>query len=156
MIVVAGSDSMAPLAGGKLDIGRPRILFLPPDDDVLRFYAMADAYVGPSLEDAFGLPPLEAMACGLPVIVSSRAGVSELITDGDDGFILEDPGDPDALAALITRLLREPALCEGLGRRARETARSCTWNRNGAMLKNIIDLMLPQRPEHNAARVGRK
>ena len=48
----------------------------------------ADAYVGPSLEDAFALPPAEAMACGLPVIVSNQAGACEIITDGVDGIVL--------------------------------------------------------------------
>jgi len=57
-----------------------RVHFLNPSSDVLQFYAAADAYVGPSLEDAYALPILEAMACGLPVVASSRAGVSEIIT----------------------------------------------------------------------------
>ncbi len=67
------------------------VTFLPPSPDVLKFYAAADAYVGPSLEDAYGLPVLEAMACGLPVLASSHAGVSEIIDDGINGIILRDP-----------------------------------------------------------------
>jgi len=45
-----------------------RVLFLPQRPDVEWYYAAADAYIGPSLEDSFALPPLEAMACGLSVI----------------------------------------------------------------------------------------
>jgi len=58
---------------------------------VLSFYAAADAYVAPSLEDAFGLPILEAMACGLPVIASVQAGASENVLDGATGYLLRDP-----------------------------------------------------------------
>jgi hypothetical protein len=56
-----------------------RLRFEAPSGDVLLFYAAADVYVGPSLEDSFGLPILEAMACGLPVIASAHAGASEMI-----------------------------------------------------------------------------
>jgi glycosyltransferase involved in cell wall biosynthesis len=152
VVVAAGSDGMASFLGRTPGAAHPRVILLPPEEGVLRFYAMADAYVGPSLEDAFGLPPLEAMACGLPVIVSSKMGVSEIITDGDDGLILKDPEDAGALAELITRLLREPALCRRLGLRAYETACSHTWNGNSAMLKNVIDGMLRQEPGRDAAR----
>jgi glycosyltransferase involved in cell wall biosynthesis len=69
-------------------------MFLPPSPNVLQFYAAADAYVGPSLEDAYGLPVLEAMACGLPVLASSRAGVSEIIDHEINGIILRDPTTP--------------------------------------------------------------
>ena len=56
--------------------------FVPPRNDIEFYYAAADAYVGPSLEDTFAQPPAEAMACGLPVIVSSANGTSEIVTDG--------------------------------------------------------------------------
>ena len=68
-----------------------RVHFLPPRQDVEFYYAAADAYVGPSLEDTFALPPQEAMACGMPVIVSAENGTSEIITDGKDGLILGIP-----------------------------------------------------------------
>ena len=51
-----------------------RVAFLPLRLDVEFYYAAADLYVGPSLEDAFGMPPLEAMACGVSSIVSSQVG----------------------------------------------------------------------------------
>ncbi len=152
-IVVVGTDTEAAFHKQVSAAGPGRVLFLPPHDDVLRFYALADAYVGPSLEDAFALPPLEAMACGLPVVVSSRAGVSELITDGDDGLILDDPDDAPGLAAKIVQLLRDPALCKALGLRARQTARSCTWGRNGALLKATIDTMLAEKRARDTVRV---
>ena len=79
--LVRGQDDPAPfrslLSQHNLE---GRVFFLPERVDVEWYYAAADAYIGPSLEDSFALPPLEAMACGIPVVVSSQAGVSELIT----------------------------------------------------------------------------
>ena len=65
-----------------------RVLFLPPRKDIEFYYAAADAYAGPSLQDSYGIPPAEAMACGLPVIVSAAAGVSEIVTNDVDGICL--------------------------------------------------------------------
>ena len=122
-----------------------RVSFLPPRADVEFYYAAADAYVGPSLEDAFALPPLEAMACGLPVIVSSQAGVSELITDGVDGLILEDPRDAASLAKLISTLAGDPGLRKRLGENARKTACHYTWDRNAEQLGALFDEVLAKK-----------
>ena len=83
---------------------RDRVRFEKPSTDVLSFYAAADLYVGPSLEDAFNLPMLEAMACGLPVIASVQAGASENVRDNETGLLLLDPRDPVQLVRLIRRL----------------------------------------------------
>jgi len=107
-----------------------KIRFLAPSNDVMQFYAAADAYVGPSLEDAFGMPVLEAMACGLPAVASARAGVSEIIRDGHNGFILPDPEDAIALAALLRRLCLDTELRCRLGKAAVETAEAHSWERN--------------------------
>jgi glycosyltransferase involved in cell wall biosynthesis len=107
-----------------------RVIFLPPSPNVMQFYAAADAYAGPSLEDAYGLPIIEAMACGLPVIASSRAGAHEIITDGADGIILRDPQNTDELAAALCSLITNPVLCRQLGERATRSAQNHTWDRN--------------------------
>jgi glycosyltransferase involved in cell wall biosynthesis len=96
----------------------------------MQFYAATDAYVGPSLEDAYGLPIIEAMACGLPVIASSRAGAHEIITDGSDGIILRDPQNAEELAAALRALITDPLLCRQLGEHAAHTAQNHTWDRN--------------------------
>jgi glycosyltransferase involved in cell wall biosynthesis len=137
--VVVGRDSLhnhqRHISRARLD---GRILFLPPSDDVLRFYAVADAYVGASLEDAFAMPPMEAMACGLPVIVSRRAGVSELVTDGHDGLILNDPTDSEDLAAKIARLGENSELARELGEQGSRTVRRYTWDENAMRLEQTI------------------
>jgi UDP-glucose:(heptosyl)LPS alpha-1,3-glucosyltransferase len=106
------------------------VRFLQPSRDVVKFYAAADAYIGPSLEDAYGLPILEAMACGLPVIASSRAGASEILRNAENGFILRNPEDIHELAALLRRLYSDPNLRGRLGEEAARTAAEQSWDRN--------------------------
>jgi glycosyltransferase involved in cell wall biosynthesis len=115
-----------------------RVHFLPPRRDVEFYYAAADAYAGPSLEDAFALPIFEAMACGLPVIASATAGASEIITDGVDGLILKEPTDSNALAAIIRRLYVNQELRAEMGEKAAGTTRQYTWEQNGSELLAIF------------------
>jgi glycosyltransferase involved in cell wall biosynthesis len=109
------------------------------------YYAAADLYVGPSLEDAFALPPFEAMACGVPSIVSSQAGVSEIITEGVDGFILEDPQGSGKLAELIKLICGNEALREKMGEAAARTAAQYTWDGNATQLRTLFEQVLEQR-----------
>jgi glycosyltransferase involved in cell wall biosynthesis len=145
LLVVSGENSTACAAavrdGGLDDCVR----ILPPRNDVERYYAAADLCAGPSLEDAFALPPAEAMACGLPVIVSASTGVSEIITDGADGLILQNPTDSNALVAMIRRLYEDREYRDQLGRNAEKTARQYTWERNGRELASIFEDILSRK-----------
>lgn len=131
VLLVVGSDDRREYFESiqKLAIGS-KVKFLEPSHDVMKFYAAADAYVGPSLEDAYGLPVLEAMACGLPVIASARAGASEILRDGENGFVLRHPEDFQELAVLLRQLCTNPKLCVHLGEEAARTAKGQTWDRN--------------------------
>jgi glycosyltransferase involved in cell wall biosynthesis len=122
-----------------------RVHFLAPRKDIEFYYAAADAYAGPSLQDSYGIPPVEAMACGLPVIVSASAGVAEIITHEVDGLILDDPKDSKALATMIRQLYEDEAFRSRLGERAVETARQYTWERNGLELGAIFERLLLQK-----------
>lgn len=122
-----------------------RVFFLTPRGDLEFYYAAADAYVGPSLEDTFALPPHEAMACGMPVIVSANNGTSEIITHGKDGLILDDSTDVNSLAKMILQLLDDPPLCARLGQQAAETARQFTWERNARELTALFLEILRQK-----------
>lgn len=122
-----------------------RVHFLPPRKDIEFYYAAADAYVGPSLQESYGIPPAEAMACGLPVIVSAAAGVSEIVTDDVDGMILGDPTDEIKLATMIRRLYEDKELRNRLGNKACETARRYTWERNGRDLAVIFEEILQRK-----------
>jgi glycosyltransferase involved in cell wall biosynthesis len=117
-----------------------RVRFLGSSTDVLSFYAAADAYVGPSLEDAFGLPILEAMACGLPVIASVQAGASEKIIDGTTGYLLRDPMNHVELAELIRRLALDRSAAQKLGAAAAQHVKtSVSWDRNAAATREFLE-----------------
>jgi glycosyltransferase involved in cell wall biosynthesis len=133
-----------------------QVHFLPPRKDVEFYYAAADAYAGPSLEDTFALPVAEAMACGLPVIVSVRAGASALITDGTDGLILNDPADAESLATMIRRLCLDSELCGRLGARATATTRPYTWERSSRELATIFESILRRKARLTAQTAEQK
>ena len=109
-----------------------KVQFCASSSDVMQFYAAADVYASPSREDAFALPPIEAMACGLPVITSSNNGGSQVITEGVDGFVMTDAEDSIALADLLRRLAQDDTLRNYVGENAARTAQQYTWDRNAA------------------------
>ena len=139
-LLVVGRDQTRPFLAriSELNI-KDRVTFLPPTDDPMNFYAASDAYLGPSLEDAFGLPVLEAMACGLPVIASANAGVSEIIDDRLNGMLLHDPGDVTELVFLIRTVVSDSALREVLASNALKTAERCTWGESAAALWELLN-----------------
>jgi len=117
-----------------------RVRFLAPTADVLSFYAAADAYVAPSLEDAFGLPILEAMACGLPVIASVQAGASENVVDGTTGYLLRDPMNHAELAGLIRRLAGDKLAAQKIGAAAaRFVKSSVSWDHNVSATREFLE-----------------
>ena len=132
-VLVAGRDNRVPFLAHIRSLSQEgRVLFAESSPDVMQFYAAADVYAGPSLHDSFALPPIEAMASGLPVITSVNNGGSQIITEGVDGFILSNPGDADALAQLVRQLYQHPDLCRSVGENAARTAQSFTWDRTAS------------------------
>jgi UDP-glucose:(heptosyl)LPS alpha-1,3-glucosyltransferase len=117
-----------------------RVRLLVPSADVILFYAAADAYVAPSLEDAFGLPIVEAMACGLPVIASVQAGASENILDGTTGYLLRDPMNYTELAGLIRRLVDDRSAAERVGAAAAQYVQaSVSWDDNASATRDFLE-----------------
>jgi glycosyltransferase involved in cell wall biosynthesis len=145
-LLVVGCDNRAPYQAAIRQNGLvEQVSLLPLRPDVEFYYAAADAYVGPSLEDAFALPPAEAMACGLPVIVSRQAGVSEIIHDGVDGLILEEPTDAEGLARLIRQLCNDAELRRRLAANAIQTAQQYTWAHNAEQTKELFEQVVAQK-----------
>lgn len=128
LLAVARNDPkpFAEIATG-LGIGE-RVRFLPPTNQIARFYAAADAFVFPTTYDAFGMVVLEAMAMGCPVIVSRDAGAAELIDDGRDGLLLDDPFDPRQSAAYLRRLEEDVAWRENIVSAGLAKARIQSWD----------------------------
>ncbi|MDD3245396.1 MAG: glycosyltransferase family 1 protein [Methanosarcina sp.] len=95
-----------------------------PEADLPRYYNAADLFVYPSLYEGFGLPPLEAMACGCPVITSNTSSLPEVV--GDAG-IMFDPCDVDGLADLMYTVLTNEILKEDMSKKGLERAKLFTW-----------------------------
>jgi len=89
-----------------------------------RLYRRARVFLYPSLHEGFGLPPLEAMARGLPVLASRVSAMPEVL---GDAALLVDPFDVDDIAHGIDRLLSDDSLCRELAERGRRRARAFTW-----------------------------
>jgi glycosyltransferase involved in cell wall biosynthesis len=106
---------------------RQQIRFLGrvPDDDLPALYSGAAAVVYPSFFEGFGLPVLEAMACGAACIVSDSSSLPEV---GGDAVLQFDPRATHQLAEHIRRVLADGALAKDLGRRGRIRARSFSWD----------------------------
>lgn len=95
--------------------------------DVVPVLQRATVVTRPSLTEGMPLAVMEAMACGKPVVATRVGGTPDIVSDGETGFLFS-PGDVDALAEGIIRILRDRVRAEAMGRRAREWAeRQMTW-----------------------------
>jgi UDP-glucose:(heptosyl)LPS alpha-1,3-glucosyltransferase len=101
-------------------------------------FANSDVLVLPTYYDACSLVVFEAMASGLPCITTQFNGAAGVITDGVDGFILDHPPQPEALAKKMALLL-QPARRESMGRDAVTTAQQYTIQRNHQEILRILD-----------------
>jgi glycosyltransferase involved in cell wall biosynthesis len=99
-----------------------------PDEDLAAIYSDAMFFVYPSFYEGFGLPPLEAMKCGTPVITSNTSSLPEVV--GDAGIMIA-PADLDALCHAMLSVYSSPGLQRNLGIRALERATQFSWERCG-------------------------
>lgn len=96
------------------------------EEDKAAVLSAADVFVWPSLYEGFGLPPLEAMACGVPVVTSDRSSLPEAV---GDAAVTVPPEDVEALTEGLRRLIADPARAEALRAAGRERAAAFTWRR---------------------------
>ena len=146
-LVNAGARVRVIMAGGKRQekfiklaetLGISRVVSFLGVVDALHFYSAAEVFVHPTWYDPCSLVTLEAAACGLPVITSRLNGASELMTDGVDGFILDDPADVSALAEKMQELL-DPAKREAMGTAGRRMAMSHTFEQQTTKFLRLYD-----------------
>lgn len=107
-----------------------------PDDDLVTFYNRADALVLPSLMEGFGLPPVEAMACGTPVLCSNAGSLPEVV--GDAGLFF-DPTDINAMAKSLRRVVDDPGLRLLLAARATARSGRYSWPAAASALVEIFE-----------------
>jgi glycosyltransferase involved in cell wall biosynthesis len=104
------------------------------DQTLAALYRLADVFVFPSLYEGFGLPPLEAMASGTPVIVSNVSSLPEVV---GDAALMFDPYEPAAIADAMRRVLTDEALRAELRSRGLHRAREFSWERSVARVRQI-------------------
>jgi glycosyltransferase involved in cell wall biosynthesis len=134
------------------EAGRPDLqgrVVLPgyvPEEDLPVLYTHARAFIYPSLYEGFGLPVVEAMACGTPVLTSSTSSLVEI---GEGAALLVDPHDEGAIAEGLEALARDGALHQRLSTAGRARALTFSWERTGR------ETVAAYREAYDEARVGR-
>jgi glycosyltransferase involved in cell wall biosynthesis len=106
------------------------------DEDLPALYSGALAVVYPSLYEGFGLPPLEAMACGTPVITSSTTSLPEVT---GDAAILVDPLSIDQIASAVVRMAADRGLRADLSTRGLARAASYSWERSAGATLEVLE-----------------
>ena len=155
-LLVVGGDSIVPDPVLTPEIGRLRelaeaegvagqVIFVGARGrDVLRYYyAAADVFVTTPWYEPFGITPVEAMACGTPVVGSNVGGIKATVVDGETGYLVP-PHDPPALAGCLAHLLGNPELLRTLGRQAeRRATLGYTWARVARSIATVYDEVAP-------------
>jgi len=111
-----------------------RFLGFVADDDLPNLYRAAEVLVYPSLYEGFGMPPIEAMACGCPVICSTRGSLGEIV---GNAAALADPEDVDFMAKQLSLLAKDANLRERFRQAGLARARDFDWNRTAAETLSI-------------------
>ena len=117
------------------------------------YYSAADVFVSTPWYEPFGITPLEAMACGTPVIGAAVGGIKYTVADGKTGFLVP-PKDPDALAERLADLFQNPALIKRFGKNAiARVQKHFTWERVGQMLSEVFEEVIQETHPESAAGV---
>lgn len=120
---------------GKLDLGNAEVTGYVDRDQLRALYRGARAFVYPSRYEGFGIPPLEALACGAPVIATRTGAIPEF---AGDAALLIEPGDREALREALVRLLRDASLRRELRLRGPERAMLYRWDRSASLMMELL------------------
>ena len=126
-LVVAGGNFDI-FGGNQFDIPKERVRFLGrvEDSELAALYSAATAFVFPSLYEGFGIPPLEAMACGCPVVCSNATAIPEAV---GEAALLFDPKQTSEIADCLQRVLADQMLRERLVAAGFAQSRQASWDR---------------------------
>jgi glycosyltransferase involved in cell wall biosynthesis len=114
---------------------RVRLLGYVNDDDLVALYSLCEAFCYPSLYEGFGLPVLEAMAAGAPVITSSVSSLPEV---AGDAAVLVDPRDAQAIRAGLERVLSDARERERLRIAGRARAAQFSWDQTARLTRDVF------------------
>ncbi|MDY6766080.1 MAG: glycosyltransferase family 4 protein [Candidatus Nanohaloarchaea archaeon] len=116
---------------------RVELLGKIPVDEVKEYYKRCMVYLAPTRHEGFGLTPLEAMACGTPVVSNGVYAVPEVV--GDAGLLVDDPDDVDGFTDAVERLLDDKELWATLSEKGQERAQEFTWEESARTVVNIYE-----------------
>lgn len=105
------------------------------DDELITYYQNAQAFIYPSYYEGFGIPPLEAQACGCPCVISNAASLPEV---GGDSVIYCDPHDPQDIAKKIDTLLNDPTLQQSLVKKGFQNIKRFDWMDSAEKIIQLI------------------
>jgi len=154
-LVIAGQpgwQSAPILAQARACASFVKLLDYVPEDDLAGLYSGAAAFVFPSLYEGFGLPVLEAMACGTPVVCSNTSSLPEV---AGQAALLVNPEDTPALASALARLLADDGLRARLAAQGLEQVRQFSWARAAQQTLAVLDAAAapgPARADHLSQR----
>jgi glycosyltransferase involved in cell wall biosynthesis len=106
------------------------------DEDLPAMYSGATLFVFPTFYEGFGMPPLEAMACGVPVITSNNSSLPEVV--GDAGLLIDNP-TPEAICKAIQKLTSDPTLQKNLRAKGLKQAATFSWEKSAAGLLTVFE-----------------
>jgi len=140
-LVIVGRDGWRwrnPLADATAAPLRPwvRLFRNVPDADLVELYNRAAAFAYPSLYEGYGLPVVEAMACGTPVVASTASSLPEV---AGAAALFADPTDANDFAAKLLQVLRDPGLRARLVAAGRQQVRSLSWERTAAQTLDVYE-----------------
>lgn len=118
---------------------RDRVHFFGARTDTATFFQASDVFVLPSKVDLWGATVLEAMACGIPPVVSTDVGSASAVTEGVDGFVLTEPPDGRSLARMLDRIVRDPRRREAMAAHCRATALKHSWEEHGRLVEQDLE-----------------
>ncbi len=134
-----GTDPTQRLAGERGWDTWARFAGYVADEDLPALYRAADLLVYPSLYEGFGIPPVEAMACGTPVVASDRGAIPEVV---GDAALLPDPTDVDALVEAMRRALEDGDLRRELRARGLARAARYSWDRAAEQTLDVYEAVV--------------
>lgn len=143
LLIVGGVDTQMHRWLAKVIESNPQIRAIGnvPKTELFHHYQTSSVFVLPSLADSWGLVTFEAMACGLPVIVTENVGSKEAVREGIDGFIVPIR-DAKAITEKLQLLYQNPGLRQRMGRAALQRVKEFSWDRYGDRLIKVYEEIL--------------
>lgn len=122
-----------------------------PQNELPRLYAKGSIFILPSIADGFGMVVTQALACGLPVIITSNVGAKDIIVEGVNGYVIA-PGDIKAMKKQILRLYSDKILLKKMSSSALETSvNNMTWDSYG---ERLVQFLIPKLMELKVNRIS--